>query len=117
METLTRRTVLKLGGAAIIAGTLPPWLLEACTSGGGTPSGASALQLSNDKVTWKPWFEQQGAASKSTGGLYWKLNEYPDTRTYQAAIRPSGGFSKVPDLYPRSSGWLITEYLEHAFAT
>src|SRR3989475_6718914 len=116
METLTRRTVLKLGGAAIIAGTLPPWLLEACTSGGGTPSGASALQLSNDKVTWKPWFEQEGAASKSAGGLSWKLNEYADTSTYQAAIRTSGGSSKVPDLYSWWSGWLMKEIVDADFA-
>src|SRR2546427_5984515 len=98
METLTRRTVLKLGGAAIIAGTLPPWLLEACTSGGGTPSRASALQLSNDKVTWEAWFEQESAASKSAGSSSWKLNEYAHTKTYQAAIPTSGGSSKIPDL-------------------
>ena len=116
METLTRRTVLKLGGAAIIAGTLPPWFLEACTSGGGTSSGASTLQLSNDKVTWKPWFEQAGAASKSAGGPSWKPNEFADTSTYQAAIRTSGGSSKVPDLFTWWSGWLMKEIVDAGYA-
>src|SRR5437867_2549595 len=116
METLTRRTVLKLGGAAIIAGTLPPWLLEACTSGGGTSSGASTLQVSNDKVTWKPSFEQVGAASKSAGGPSWKPNEFADTSTYQAAIRTSGGSSKVPDLFTWWSGWLMKEIVDAGYA-
>src|SRR2546426_12171974 len=105
METLTRRTALKLGGAAIIAGTLPPWLLEACTSGGGTPSGGFALQLGNEKGSWGGGVEQEGAASKNAGRSSSKIQDYAHTNTYHAAIVSSCGSSKMPALFTLWSGW------------
>lgn len=113
METLTRRGFLKVGGSVlVIGGGLP--LLISC--GNNTSSSPATLGLSNDKVTWKDWFQAEGNAAKQATGLGWKPSEYADTNTYQAAIRTSGGSSKAPDLFTWWSGWLMKDIVDAGFA-
>lgn len=114
MNGMDRRTFLRVGAGALMAGSALPGLLTACSSGSG--GGGSSLQLSNDKATWKSWFQQEGTRAKSAVHVGWTPNEYSDTNAYQAAIRTSGGSSKAPDLYTWWSGWLMKEIVDAGFA-
>jgi multiple sugar transport system substrate-binding protein len=113
LDTLTRRGFLKVGGTALVVGGSLP-LLVSC--GNGTSSSAATLGLSNDKVTWKDWFQSEGNAAKQATGAAWKPSEYADTNTYQAAIRTSGASSKAPDLFTWWSGWLMKDIVDAGFA-
>jgi multiple sugar transport system substrate-binding protein len=73
------------------------------------PGAGVTLQLANDKPTWAPWFNAEGAAAAKQVGARWKAVEYADTTTYQAAIRTSGRTSKAPDLFTWWSGYLMTD--------
>ena len=115
MNTLDRRGFLKVGGGAAVAGAALPWILTACGGGddsGGSSGGPTTLQLSNDKATWKKWFQQEGDAAKKAVNIGWSPREYADTNAYQAAIRTSAGTSKAPDLYTWWSGWLMKELVD-----
>jgi multiple sugar transport system substrate-binding protein len=112
LETLTRRGFLKVGGTALVIGGIP--LAVAC--GNGSSSSVSTLGLSNDKATWKDWFQAEGNAAKQATGAAWKPSEYADTNSYQAAIRTSGASSKAPDLFTWWSGWLMKDIVDAGFA-
>lgn len=113
MNSIDRRAFLKAGGG-LAAGASLPWLLAAC--GGGGSGSASDLQLSNDKATWKAWFQKEGAKAKKAVGVGWTPREYSDTSAYQAAIRTSAGTTKAPDMFTWWSGWLMKEIVDAGFA-
>lgn len=114
MNSIDRRTFLRAGGGALVAGGSLPWLLSAC--GGGGSGSASDLQLSNDKATWKAWFQKEGQKAKKAVGVGWTPREYSDTSAYQAAIRTSAGTTKAPDMFTWWSGWLMKEIVDAGFA-
>lgn len=116
MQTLDRRRFLRAGGGALLAGATLPWLAAACGSGSPSASGPITLQLSNDKASWLPFFTKEGDAQRKANKISWRMNEYSDTNTYQAAIRTSGSSSKVPDLYTWWSGYLMQDIVKAGFA-
>lgn len=117
VDTVSRRQFLRAGGAAALAGGAIP-LLIACGGGNSGSGGASvsSLKFSNDKATWKPWFQALGQASKKATGIDLNLAEYADTNTFQATIRTSAGTPKTPDLYSWWSGWLMKEIVDAGIA-
>ncbi|MGH7920088.1 MAG: ABC transporter substrate-binding protein [Candidatus Dormibacteraceae bacterium] len=108
---MDRRQFLQAGGGLAVGASALAFL---ASCGGSTST--STLQLSNDKATWKSFFQKAGNAQKKAIGIGWKMNEYADTNTYQAAIRTSGGTSKVPDLYTWWSGYLMKSIVQAGYA-
>jgi multiple sugar transport system substrate-binding protein len=116
-QMYTRSSFLKLGGAMLGAAALPGVALGAPNRFASSLfADATTLQLANDKVTWKAWFNTAGAAAAKAVGVGWDAVEYADTTSYQAAIRTAGRTSKVPDLYSWWSGWLMKEIVDADFA-
>jgi multiple sugar transport system substrate-binding protein len=112
MDTVDRRTFLKVGGGAALASLGLPWLLTACGPGSGS---ASNLQLSNDKPTWQDWFQTEGNQAKSAVKVGWTPREYSDNKVYQAAIKTSAGSSKAPDLFTWQSNWGMKDVVDAGF--
>jgi ABC-type glycerol-3-phosphate transport system substrate-binding protein len=114
----TRSSFLKLGGAAALGAAGLPAVAHASPSRLASAFLASetTLQLANDKVTWKPWFNTVGQDAAKAVGVGWKATEFADTTTYQAQIRTSGRTPKVPDLYSWWSGWLMKDIVDAGFA-
>ncbi len=112
MDTLDRRTFLKVGGGAALASVSLPWLLAACGGGSGSSSN---LQLSNDKPTWQTWLQTEGNQAKSAVGVGWTPREYSDEDVYQAAIKTAGGSSKAPDMFTWQSSWGMKDVVDAGF--
>jgi multiple sugar transport system substrate-binding protein len=112
MDTVDRRTFLKIGGGAALASAGLPWLLAACSSGSGS---ATNLQLSNDKPTWQSWFQTEGNQAKSAVKVGWTPREYSDENAYQAAIKTAGGSSRVSDLFTWQSSWGMKDVVDAGF--
>lgn len=113
----TRGSFLKLTGAALGAAALPGVALGGPSRlGSSLLADVTTLQLANDKVTWKNWFNIEGKNAAKAVGVGWKAVEYADTTTYQAAIRTSGRTPKVPDLYSWWSGWLMKDIVDAGLA-
>ncbi|MBO0701750.1 MAG: extracellular solute-binding protein [Candidatus Dormibacteraeota bacterium] len=108
---MDRRRFLQAGGGLALGGSA-----LALMASGGSAGAAKTLQLSNDKASWKPFFQAEANAQKKAVGINWKMNEFADTNTYQAAIRTSGATSKVPDLYTWWSGFLMKDVVQAGFA-
>lgn len=111
MTSMDRRRFLQASGGLALGGSA-----LALMAAGGSASGSTTLQLSNDKSSWKPFFQSEGNAQKKKIGIGWKMNEYSDDNTYQALIRTSGGSSKVPDLFTWWSGFQMQEIAKAGFA-
>lgn len=111
MTTIDRRRFLQAGGGAALGGAAALSLMA-----GGTAQAASTIQLSNDKASWKPFFQKEGNTQQKKVGINWKLNEYSDDNTYQALIRTSGASSKVPDIFTWWSGFQMQEIAKAGFA-
>ncbi len=111
MTTMDRRQFLKVGGSVGL-GASALTLMAA----GGSSTASTTLQLSNDKASWKPFFQAEANAQQKAIGINWKMNEYATTDTYQAAIRTSGASSKVPDLYTWWSGYLMKDIVQAGYA-
>lgn len=112
MNTLDRRTFLKVAGGTVIASGGLPWLLAACGGGSGS---ASNLQLSNDKPTWQTWFQTEGNDAKNAVKVGWTPHSYSDTKVFQAAIKTSAGSSKAPDLFTWQSNWGMKDVVDAGF--
>jgi multiple sugar transport system substrate-binding protein len=115
MQTFDRRMFLKAGGGALVASTLP-WLAACGKGGGGTKgtTGATDLQLANDKPTWEAWFKAEGDQAKQAVGASWTPREYSDQQAYQAAVKTSGG-AKAPDMFTWQSNWGMKDVIDAGF--
>ena len=62
----------------------------------------SSIVLMHDKggnPDYRPFYDQMGALSKTATGVSFTQSPYPDTTTYQAAVRAALPTDKAPDLF------------------
>jgi multiple sugar transport system substrate-binding protein len=62
----------------------------------------SSIVLMHDKggnPDYRPFYDQMGQLSKTATGVSFTQSPYPDTTTYQAAVRAALPTDKAPDLF------------------
>ncbi|HXT34227.1 MAG TPA: extracellular solute-binding protein [Chloroflexota bacterium] len=104
----------RLGAAALLLAMAIPSLSAVHAA---NPRAGTMLNLWNDKQTWATYFNTEGQASLKALGVGFKSVPYPDTTTYQAAVRTAGRTSKAPDLYTWWSGYQMKDTVDAGLAT
>jgi len=105
---VSRRQLLRLAGAASAAAAAAP-LLGGLARVHATPAAQeiTTIEVWNDKPTWEPWFKQMGEAAAPQIGVNVKPVNYPDTASYQAAVKSALSSAQAPDLFTWWSGsWM-----------
>lgn len=72
-------------------------------------AGAKVLDLYHDKENWAPYVDEVGELARELTGVGWKSVPFPDTNTYQAAIRTSLPSRNAPDLFTWWSGFRMED--------
>jgi hypothetical protein len=75
----------------------------------------SSIVLMHDKggnPDYRPFYEQMGQLSKEKTGVSFTQSPYPDTTTYQAAVRAAVPTDKAPDLFTWWSTYRMKELVD-----
>lgn len=119
MNTIDRRTVLKAGGGALLAGAVAPWLLTACGSSSGSSSSSPhtpvTLKMWMDKPTQETWYQEEGRKALAAAGAGWTPTSYSSDAAYQPAIKTAAASSKAPDLFTWWPSWQLKDIVDAGF--
>jgi len=73
---------------------------------------ALAVDFYHDKANWQDAFTKVLDGAKATGGVDVKATPYPDTSTYQAAVRASLNTPSAPGLFTWWSGYRMKDLVD-----
>jgi multiple sugar transport system substrate-binding protein len=90
----------------VIAGAL---LLAGCAA---KPSSIVLMHDKGGNPDYRPFYDQMGQLSKTATGVAFTQSPYPDTTTYQAAVRAALPTDKAPDLFTWWSTYRMKDLID-----
>jgi len=100
-----RRRLLQSGAALGLGAALP---LVGHSRGAGAQD-VTTLEFSHDKNPWQQFIIDMGKLAQQAINVNWNVTPYPDTTSYQTAVKASLPTSDTPDLFTWWSGYRLEE--------